>query len=215
MGSEERDFSTQVTIEEDHDSYSPTANYPNHHHHHHHRCCFNFNFPCFGSSPSSAAARLTSAAPSSSSFWDRLRTADSADRWWAKPIRAFKKIREWSEIVAGPKWKTFIRRFNRNNHHRHRNHVAAGKFQYDPLSYALNFDEGPTQIEEEYDHFPDFSSRFAAIPTSAKSSMDLGKGAPAGWLTCAESDSYSGAGQGRNDPSHYPPSWLIIKRINE
>ncbi|EPS69831.1 hypothetical protein M569_04939, partial [Genlisea aurea] len=56
-------------------------------------------------------------------------------------VEALKKVREWSELVAGPKWKTFIRRFN---------HIASGgrakppppRFQYDPLSYALNFDDG-------------------------------------------------------------------------
>ncbi|KAL0658661.1 hypothetical protein Bca4012_079246 [Brassica carinata] len=34
-------------------------------------------------------------------------------RWW---ILAILKIRYWSEIVAGPRWKTFIRRFNRARH---------------------------------------------------------------------------------------------------
>ncbi|KAK2975016.1 hypothetical protein RJ640_001226 [Escallonia rubra] len=52
----------------------------------------------------------------------------------------------------------------------------SGKFQYDPLSYALNFDEGPGQngdlegSEEDY-RFQNFSSRYA--------SMDLGKDGPA------------------------------------
>ncbi|KAF5946458.1 hypothetical protein HYC85_016686 [Camellia sinensis] len=87
------------------------------------------------------------------------------------------KVREWSEIVAGPRWKTFIRRFNRNKSggSKHAN------FQYDPLSYALNFDDGSAQIadlEDEYG-FPNFSSRYAAIPMTAKSSMDFGKDAPA------------------------------------
>ncbi|KVH98091.1 hypothetical protein Ccrd_023690 [Cynara cardunculus var. scolymus] len=33
---------------------------------------------------------------------------------WSRGIDALKKIQEWSEIVAGPRWKTFIWRFNRN-----------------------------------------------------------------------------------------------------
>lgn len=182
MGSDERDYQSHVMIEEEDDSLSPTNAYTTSRN----RCCF--NFPCFGSPP--AIARLTAGGPTTSSssssppssFWSRFRAGEPHDetRWWARPVRALKKIREWSEIVAGPKWKTFIRRFNRNNN---RNR-AAGKFQYDPLSYALNFDEGPagqnSQFEEDYDNFPDFSSRFAAIPLSARSSMDLGKGAPAG-----------------------------------
>ncbi|KAK9747935.1 hypothetical protein RND81_02G024800 [Saponaria officinalis] len=117
------------------------------------RCCFHF--------PSSS---------SSSSIWDHIRAGESDNKWWARPIHAFKKIREWSEIVAGPKWKTFIRRFNRKPRHRHghgHGHVSPGKFQYDPLSYALNFDQGQGQNG----HFDEecFSSRFAAaVPVSGK-----------------------------------------------
>ncbi|VAI60850.1 unnamed protein product [Triticum turgidum subsp. durum] len=47
----------------------------------------------------------------------------------------------------------------------------------DALSYALNFDEGHGATPEAGDHaggYRDFSSRFAAPPASAKSSMDLG-----------------------------------------
>ncbi|XBI48556.1 hypothetical protein VPH35_112262 [Triticum aestivum] len=43
--------------------------------------------------------------------------------------------------------------------------------------YALNFDEGHGATPEAGDHaggYRDFSSRFAAPPASAKSSMDLG-----------------------------------------
>lgn len=86
------------------------------------------------------------------------------------------KVREWSEIVAGPKWKTFIRRFNKN-----RNaslYVKQGSFNYDPLSYALNFDDG-NDGEEDFNYgYGGFSARFASVPPSAKSSMDLGKDAP-------------------------------------
>ena len=80
-------------------------------------------------------------------------------------------LREWSEIVAGPRWKNFIRRLNRNKSsggggsgNRH------GKYQYDPLSYSLNFDEGPGHngnLEEEEDSgFPDFSTRYASFSGS-------------------------------------------------
>lgn len=94
-------------------------------------------------------------------------------------------LREWSEIVAGPKWKTFIRRLSRTRSggtggaaHRH------GKYHYDPLSYSLNFDEGPnsTDLEAEdaeYGSFRNFSARFAAVPGPAKhvTAVDIsGKG---------------------------------------
>ncbi|KAK9117075.1 hypothetical protein Sjap_016022 [Stephania japonica] len=96
------------------------------------------------------------------------------------------RVREWSEIVAGPKWKTFIRRFNVHNHNHNQNHThnnncnVKGKFHYDPLSYSLNFDHGAYHngtLEEDL-VFRDFSSRYAAIPISAKSSMDLANDAP-------------------------------------
>ncbi|KAL0416995.1 UNVERIFIED_CONTAM: hypothetical protein Slati_3531400 [Sesamum latifolium] len=136
-------------------------------------CCF---FPCFdrprSSSPSPAVVGLT--------WWQKIRAVSesgSSNSLWARGVGALKKIREWSEIVAGPRWKTFIRRFNRNRSggggSRHVN------FQYDPLSYAMNFDEGPGQNghfadEEEEDGYysRNFSSRYA------KGSMDLGKDGP-------------------------------------
>ncbi|KAI3439572.1 uncharacterized protein J3R85_004680 [Psidium guajava] len=97
--------------------------------------------------------------PSSSSFWERIGSSHFDRRWWAPGLRVLKKLREWSEIVAGPRWKTFIRRFSRS-----RSITAAGvahdpnrhgKFNYDPMSYALNFDEGPghdPHLDDE-DHF--------------------------------------------------------------
>ncbi|XP_008239737.1 PREDICTED: uncharacterized protein LOC103338321 [Prunus mume] len=105
--------------------------------------------------------------PASSAWWERMRANQNNDRWWSRGLKAFYKLREWSEIVAGPRWKTFIRRFNRNRsggggssgagrHH--------GKFQYDPLSYALNFDEGKEDEDDEGGGFRDFSTRFASLP---------------------------------------------------
>ncbi|KAK4346319.1 hypothetical protein RND71_032658 [Anisodus tanguticus] len=107
--------------------------------------------------------------------WERVSTSDQKEEpnWWDKGINAVMKVREWSELVAGPKWKTFIRRFNKNR-------SKTNKFNYDPLSYSLNFDDGPGVNDQSEDDrlFRDFSSRFASIPISAKSSMDLGKDPP-------------------------------------
>ncbi|KEH35056.1 hypothetical protein MtrunA17_Chr3g0117901 [Medicago truncatula] len=117
------------------------------------RCTF--CFPCFGSRHS------TTTEP----WWERVRASSVS--------RGFMKIREWSEIVAGPRWKTFIRRFNRNKSGGFRH---AGKYQYDPLSYALNFDEGQNgEFENDSpDGFRNFSARYvAAVPTLKSDSTDL------------------------------------------
>ncbi|KAL1357176.1 hypothetical protein HN51_009146 [Arachis hypogaea] len=136
------------------------------------RCTF--CFPCCFGSRRSASVGIA--------WWERVRTRSWSEsqtqavtgsvgvRWWA---RGFMKVREWSEIVAGPRWKTFIRRFNRSrsgggNGGRY---GQVGKYQYDPLSYALNFDEGPGQNGDSDDHsyegFRNFSCRYAAAPVSS------------------------------------------------
>lgn len=125
--------------------------------------------------------------PRSSVLFHRIRSTDDRSRsdsaapsrprkWWRTGVAALMKAREWSEIVAGPKWKTFIRRFNRNPRHHHAGGGNAQRFVYDPLSYSLNFDGGnggATSPERDYG-YPDFSTRFVAPPASAKSSMDFG-----------------------------------------
>lgn len=128
-----------------------------------------FCFPSFGSTN-----QLTRCVKLG--WWRRLRSgAVKEGSVWAKGINALKKLREWSEIVAGPRWKTFIRRFNRNKSGRN------AKFQYDPLSYSLNFDEGRGNNGEEEEELVlrNFSTRYASIPASGKMSMeDLGKDGP-------------------------------------
>lgn len=113
------------------------------------------------------------------SLWEpvQLQFPENKDRrWW---FRGWMKVREWSEIVAGPRWKTFIRRFNSN---KNRNvNVKQVSLNYDPLSYSLNFDNGDDGNggEDSYVYgYGGFSSRFASAPASAKCSMDLGKDAP-------------------------------------
>lgn len=109
--------------------------------------------------------------------WHKVRTvygsSDQQQTIWSRGVTALKKLREWSEIVAGPRWKTFIRRFNRNKS------FKANQFQYDPLDYALNFDEGPLEtgdleVENEY-MIRNFSSRYALrtnVPMSSKTTLD-------------------------------------------
>ncbi|PIN06350.1 hypothetical protein CDL12_21099 [Handroanthus impetiginosus] len=121
-------------------------------------CCSFFNFPCFKSDK-----------------WERISTSggeqqESLNRsWWDKGVDTLKKVREWSELVAGPKWKTFIRRFNKSA-----GRARPGKFGYDPLSYALNFDNGQGQNGQyEIDQvYREFSTRYAAIPVQNAQSKD-------------------------------------------
>lgn len=126
-------------------------------------CCF--WLPCFGSGQSDT-------------IWERISTTPEKEDtsrwswdWWEKGLNALKKVREWSELVAGPKWKTFIRRFNKS-----RGLKGGARFQYDPVSYALNFDEGQGPngllVGDDDRFYRDFSSRFASIHgsvTAAKS----------------------------------------------
>lgn len=123
------------------------------------RCCF-----CFPFRRGSSAVGLA--------WWQRIQIQPPhSSRWWLPAVSAFRRIREWSEIVAGPKWKTFIRRFNRNrsgstNHHHHCHH---GKYQYDPLSYSLNFDESRDfRDDDDCGGFRHFSSRYASTKPDAE-----------------------------------------------
>ncbi|KAL6633562.1 hypothetical protein ACP70R_026233 [Stipagrostis hirtigluma subsp. patula] len=120
------------------------------------RCCC-FPWPAPSHQRAGAAAALGAA---------------EEESWWQRAADAVLKVREWSELVAGPRWKTFIRRFGRGQP---RPHHFGRKLNYDALSYALNFDEGHgASPEGDYTGYRDFSSRFAVPPASAKSSMDLG-----------------------------------------
>lgn len=90
-----------------------------------------------------------------------MRKVGMEGRWWTAAMRA----REWTEVVAGPRWKTFVRRFLRKK-------GRQGKFQYDPLSYALNFDDGHGQ-NGNLDSCC-FTARYGAPLVSAKSGVEIG-----------------------------------------
>ncbi|XP_021595189.2 uncharacterized protein LOC110602070 [Manihot esculenta] len=135
------------------------------------RCCFWVPFLC--PEPSIGSA-----------FWQRINPLDNnlaagaaasasnsavrEDPWWKG---GWRRMREWSEITAGPKWKMLIRKISRK-----RARQGYGKFHYDPWDYALNFDDGPGQ-DGHYDEDligRGFSSRYS-LPPSCKCSMDFEK----------------------------------------
>ncbi|ONI34533.1 hypothetical protein PRUPE_1G486100 [Prunus persica] len=70
-----------------------------------------------------------------------------------------KKVREFSEVLAGPKWKNFIRSFSTIYKKRR------VQFQYDLQSYALNFDDGGFDREIEGNSYLHFSNAgYASCP---------------------------------------------------
>ncbi|XVF60350.1 hypothetical protein PTKIN_Ptkin08bG0037900 [Pterospermum kingtungense] len=114
--------------------------------------------------------RIAADDTSSAAAWSTTNKSYKESRW----TRAWKKVRETSELVAGPKWKTFIRRFNKN-----RAGNRERKFQYDPLSYARNFDEGPGRNSFDEDSMNRiFSFRYASLLVSSNPSMDFDKDGP-------------------------------------
>ncbi|KAL2540179.1 Uncharacterized protein Adt_01157 [Abeliophyllum distichum] len=45
-------------------------------------------------------------------YWERVSTPgkehESTENWWGERINDVKKVKEYLELVAGPKWKTYI-----------------------------------------------------------------------------------------------------------
>lgn len=80
------------------------------------------------------------------------RGGGGGETWVMDKLR---EVKEASEVIAGPKWKTFIRKISGYGKKQQRK-----RFQYDEHSYALNFNSG-AQSEDE-DMPPSFSARFSA-----------------------------------------------------
>jgi len=127
------------------------------------RCCW---IPCLTTDPVPSSSGT--AGPG---FWQRIKPVDrttSPESWW---FRGWMRIRDCSELLAGPRWKTFLRRFNKKPG----GGTQYGRFQYDPSSYALNFDQGSRRRPEDDDLMDrNFSSRYS-LPPSRKSSIDFDK----------------------------------------
>ncbi|CAA2972152.1 uncharacterized protein LOC111387520 [Olea europaea var. sylvestris] len=72
-------------------------------------------------------------------------------------VKKLKKLKEFSEVVAGPKWKNFIRKIGKLCNAK----KSKTQFQYSPESYALNFNGEDDDDEEDYHLVHSFSARFA------------------------------------------------------
>lgn len=84
---------------------------------------------------------------------------DSVDgdyqNWWRKGSNSIRRAGEFSESIidddgscccSGPRWKQFVRKIKADG--RTICSSKPSKFQYDPLSYELNFDDGSQQEED-------------------------------------------------------------------
>ncbi|CAN4113134.1 unnamed protein product [Withania somnifera] len=110
-------------------------------------------FPCFQSKEIEANSLLQ----------ERGLSDNNNDSSWM--VQKLKDLKEYSEVVAGPKWKNFVRKvgkyFNTPNKQKM-------QFQYDSDSYALNFDDDAGEGDDGL--LRNFSTRFAA-PFPASSSV--------------------------------------------
>lgn len=75
-----------------------------------------------------------------------------------------KELKEYSELVAGPKWKNLVRKIGKYFNPK-RSSAKTTQFQYDSDSYALNFDNGDSVGEDDDGLLRNFSSRYA-VPFS-------------------------------------------------
>ncbi|KAI4376717.1 hypothetical protein MLD38_014446 [Melastoma candidum] len=88
------------------------------------------------------------------------RGTGGGESWLANKLKG---VKEASEVVAGPKWKTFIRKVGGYlKEKKNRNRFGFG---YDAESYALNFDKG-MEGEEDAGLLMSYSSRFVGPPPS-------------------------------------------------
>lgn len=78
--------------------------------------------------------------------WSLLHGGEQREESWL--IIKAKEVKEFTEVVAGPKWKNFIRKLGK---YTKKSRMAECR-QYDPQSYALNFDDGLDEFQHENDN---------------------------------------------------------------
>ncbi|KAL7137836.1 hypothetical protein ABFS83_10G120700 [Erythranthe nasuta] len=83
------------------------------------------------------------------------------------PLINLKKLRDFSELVAGPKWNNFVRKIgNKICSCKKYNYKTTAQFRYSPESYVLNFAGGGDRPEDDNDLLHSFSARFAPVDFS-------------------------------------------------
>lgn len=114
--------------------------------------CSCFRFPCFPS---------TQKEVEENSLLQERGITENRDSWIVKNM---KELKEYSELVAGPKWKNLVRKIGKYFNPK-RSSAKTTQFQYDSDSYALNFDNGDGVGEDDDGLLRNFSSRYA-VPFS-------------------------------------------------
>ena len=84
----------------------------------------------------------------------RQQGGEKREDWLVNKMR---QVKQFSELLGGPKWKNFIRLFSMHGINKKRR----VQFQYDLQNYALNFDDG-INGEVEDDAYLDFMLRYVA-----------------------------------------------------
>ncbi|KAM3711337.1 hypothetical protein ACB094_01G101800 [Castanea mollissima] len=72
-------------------------------------------------------------------------------------VNKMRRVKQFSALLGGPKWKNFIRLFSMHGI----NKKGRVQFQYDLQNYALNFDDG-INGEVEDDAYLDFIHQYVA-----------------------------------------------------
>lgn len=117
-------------------------------------CCF--GFPSFGGGKKinqESRSLLQEEDNNNIDHGDYLHT----ESWF---VNQLKQLKEFSELVAGPRWKNFIRKIGRYS--KPKKYTKTAQTMYSPNSYALNFDDTRLEDDEEDDYRFSFSSRFSA-----------------------------------------------------